>query len=318
MNEFKDLDIKNYTIIKKDERQVIYKLNKFELKNNISIFTNTYFLKDLFYLLKNLDSKYNINLITHQTDHLLNYELFKKKPKCIKKWYSINLEHQHQDLIPIPLGLSNNYSPKNLLPDDFKNFINTNSHKKENKLYINFNPSTNFNEREVLYDKFRKKDWVELKESSLSRADYYKDLSRFSFSLAPWGNGIDTHRVWESLYLGTIPVTKYHHTFSTSSDLPILFVNNYDEISEELLQNYLQKYNKSKFNFEKLNNNYWCEFIKPEDVETNVISIQINSSKITSEYFIFLYKFRELIYKYYKIINFYIKKLRKLIRLIIK
>ena len=54
------------------------------------------------------------------------------------------------------------------------------------------------------------------------------------------------------LYLGSIPVTKYHHCLSTLSDLPVLFVNNYSEISEDLLNEYLIKNINTKFNFEKL------------------------------------------------------------------
>ena len=36
--------------------------------------------------------------------------------------------------------------------------------------------------------------------------DYFHLVSRFRFVLCLPGNGLDTHRVWESLYLGSIPV----------------------------------------------------------------------------------------------------------------
>ena len=92
-------------------------------------------------------------------------------------------------------------------------------------MYVNFNSNTYFSEREALYEKFKNFDWVVVQNSNLSKENYLTELSKYKFSLSPWGNGVDTHRVWESLYVGTIPSTKYHHTFSTSKDLPILFVN---------------------------------------------------------------------------------------------
>jgi hypothetical protein len=33
---------------------------------------------------------------------------------------------------------------------------------------------------------------------------------RYKYVICPRGNGIDTHRVWEALYLGVVPVV--HHT----------------------------------------------------------------------------------------------------------
>ena len=64
---------------------------------------------------------------------------------------------------------------------------------------------------------------------------YHDSLKNYRFVLCPWGNGIDTHRIWETLYSGNIPVTKQHHTFSTSQELPIIFVDSYEEITEKKL-----------------------------------------------------------------------------------
>ena len=38
--------------------------------------------------------------------------------------------------------------------------------------------------------------------------EYLKELSKYKFSLCPPGNGLDTHRVWESLLVGTIPIVE--------------------------------------------------------------------------------------------------------------
>ena len=54
---------------------------------------------------------------------------------------------KNECLIPIPLGLANNYSSKNIRINDLKNF-KFEEVDKENKLYINLRKSTNFKERE--------------------------------------------------------------------------------------------------------------------------------------------------------------------------
>ncbi len=315
VDQFQKLKIENFSIIHKDNRQIIYKLKDFTIKSNATIFTNTYFLNDLFYLIKKVDPEYNLTLVTNQTDHLLNYDLYKRKPDCVKNWYSINLEHVNQNLIPIPLGLSNDYSPKNLLPADL-NTMNSEFLDMKNKMYVNFNKNTNFSEREALYDKFENLDWVVVQNSNLSKEDYFTELSKYKFSLSPWGNGIDTHRVWESLYIGTIPITKYHHTFSTSTDLPILFVNDYSEITENLLLNYLEKFNQNKFNFKKLENSYWSGLINNHYVDIESAQTNIKSSNIISYLYIFRYKYQQFINRYIKILKFYLKKLKKIITLV--
>ena len=59
---------------------------------------------------------------------------------------------------------------------------------------------------------------------------YKHDLERFVFVLCPWGNGFDTHRIWETLYSGSIPVIKKHKTFEYLEGLPALFIDNYEDL----------------------------------------------------------------------------------------
>jgi len=119
-DQFNKLNIEDYTIINKNSRFVFYKLNKFHLKENDVIFCNTDMVKSLFVLLKDVKNLKNIKLITNQTDTLIDKSLFNLKPNCIKDWYSVNVGFKSENLIPIPLGLSNNYSPKNIFVEDIE------------------------------------------------------------------------------------------------------------------------------------------------------------------------------------------------------
>ena len=79
--------------------------------------------------------------------------------------------------------------------------------------------------------------------------------------MAPPGNGIDTHRTWECLMVGTIPILIHSPMNSLYDDLPVLIISIEDihEITEEYLnRKYIEIFeNKDKYNFEKLYTPYW-------------------------------------------------------------
>ena len=203
---------------------VVYKKLKFKIFENQTIFCNTDQLDNLFYHLKKSKLN-NLNLVTHQTDLLISEKIFNKKPKCIKTWYTVNAGFNHDGLKPIPIGIASSFSKKNLNSSNFKLFDKNNFSSSEVSLYLNFQKNTNFKERKNLVKLFQNKKWVEIDEPNLDKKSYLENLRKFSFILCPWGNGIDTHRLWETLYSGSIPITKKHPTFNYSGKLPILFVN---------------------------------------------------------------------------------------------
>lgn len=84
------------------------------------------------------------------------------------------------------------------------------------------------------------------------------------FVFSPRGNGIDTHRMWESLYLRSIPIVKKCLAMEQFYDLPILFVEDWDNITEDYLNNkYIEIMNK-EYPLYKLNINYWLNYIYNE------------------------------------------------------
>ena len=54
--------------------------------------------------------------------------------------------------------------------------------------------------------------------------------------ICPRGNAIDCHRNWEVLYMRRVPIMKRHpYLEELYKDLPVLFVNDYSEVTEKLL-----------------------------------------------------------------------------------
>ena len=83
-----------------------------------------------------------------------------------------------------------------------------------------------------------------------------------AFVLSPHGNGLDCHRTWEALCLGCIPIVKTSPLDSMYNELPVLIVNDWNDITIELLQKTVDEYKGREFRYEKLTLKYWMDMIK--------------------------------------------------------
>jgi hypothetical protein len=96
--------------------------------------------------------------------------------------------------------------------------------------------------RSQLVDRFRDESWATLDVGDRPRTrpeelvSYYSRIAGHRFVLSPEGNGADCYRTWEILYLGAIPIVTISPQMSAFTDLPILFTENYEELTEEYLE----------------------------------------------------------------------------------
>mgnify|MGYP004136865551 FL=1 len=297
-----------YKIISKNQNFTGLKLKNLKIKNGDIIFCNSSYLSLFFSYLNRLKRITTVTLITSQSDFSVTKDMFINKPSCITKWYAVNVDFKDDNLIPIPLGLANNYSPKNIRINDLLNY-KFESVNKENKLYINLRKSTNYKERENIENLFKDKDWVVIKEPNLSINDYIKDLNRYKFIFCSWGNGFDTHRIWEALYCGSFPITKTHVGLSFKN-LPIISFDKFDDLSIEKL---IAESKKKEFNTENLNLEYWNKLIKTNDNLNDEISESIKEIKHLEFLFWNQIRIFSFIKNKFKIIIYFLKKVfRKL------
>jgi hypothetical protein len=70
-------------------------------------------------------------------------------------------------------------------------------------------------------------------------------LSQYRFCICPEGNGVDTHRLWEALYLKTVPVViKSEFTnILQKNNIPLVVLNSWDDFNPDNL-------NYNTFDFE--------------------------------------------------------------------
>jgi hypothetical protein len=102
----------------------------------------------------------------------------------------------------------------------------------------------------------------------IMRSITWERQTLFAFVLAPAGGGMDCHRTWEALLLGCIPIVKRFQVPCDSiyDDLPVLLVDDWRDITEELLQKTLVEFRRKRdagdFKMERLTLKYWVDHIR--------------------------------------------------------
>lgn len=237
------------------------------LPNKSIIWCKIDYVERIFPVLSQVKDK-NYILITHCGDREVTFETFNLKPSCIKKWFAQNVLVQDPDLIPLPIGIENHeginkgsYTDFNLFEKEAFDFEIKN--KIINKIYCNFR-STHFSRFQTTNTLIKKN--IGMFESNISYQKYIESMKNFLFIASPRGNGIDSHRTWESLYFGSIPIVEKHFMYDTYKNLPIIQIDNWENLSLEMLQPYIEKYkNKAIFNnMQELTLQYWLKKIKNE------------------------------------------------------
>jgi hypothetical protein len=179
---------------------------------------------------------YSFKLITHNADRsAVSGNLDLLEDSRLIKWFGMNVDIIHPKLQPIPIGIANEKWPHGN-KDVLLKVINENNEKK-NLVYCNFDITTNFNKRNNTINllKSNTHQYIDFESSKLSFESYVRKLSTYKFTISPPGNSIDCHRIWESIYLGVIPVVEKHSALEYWYDLPILFVESFELLNEKLL-----------------------------------------------------------------------------------
>ena len=85
------------------------------------------------------------------------------------------------------------------------------------------------------------------------------------FVLCPSGLGFDTYRLWETLLLGSVPIVESNAGFDRSySNLPVLVVRNYSDVTPQLLQRAYPCFlhHARRYNYLHLTEQYWVQAVQ--------------------------------------------------------
>jgi len=183
---------------------------------------------------------------------------------------AINASNFTSRLSSIPLGITNflkDSSPFNILGDLQIMLEAADSTPRINDyngtLLVNFSASSNLKKRNKLLKilKNMKIKNLDPDYSRFGRLNFLQQVRKQAYVLCPEGNGVDTHRIWETLYLGGIPIILSSNVLNPLlSELPVLIIRDWKELyDKEFLEVKWYEMQTKKYNFEKLKVSFWIK-----------------------------------------------------------
>ena len=138
-------------------------------------------------------------------------------------------------MTPIPVGIENAIRRKNGVLDDFHLYQDLARRpfvadtERTDMIFGAFKTSTNPHGREPLARALAQSRHG-FASSRLSVADFRRRVLKSHFVASPPGNGPDSYRTWESIYLGAVPIVLRGTLAGSLSDhLPIWVVDDWEE-----------------------------------------------------------------------------------------
>jgi hypothetical protein len=216
-------------------------------------------LETLFRLIEGYPER-KFKLALGKGDYVIESSFAELIPKNLLWILANNVNVKHEKIRYLPMGR------------DFRNmeFLSHSSPTtlKTTLCYCNFSRNTH-PIREDIYSALKSKDFIEFEhmgnflEYSMPRDNFLKRLASAKFSICPRGNAIDTFRLWDSLYVGTIPIVIKEAVFHEMiDDLPILFLKDiadFERLNAADLELIYQSYLHKKFNYSKLCLDFWID-----------------------------------------------------------
>jgi hypothetical protein len=206
------------------ELQIIDELNDISKYKKIFVFTHDL---ELFY--NKFGNKLSDKIIlSHNSDHGIEHI------KDVKMHLAQNCLIKSPSLVPLPIGIENRQW------FDHKIFHKIRKMKipKSNYMYYFFNLNTH-------PSRVRCKNILDenlIWNIARSKEDYYIELASHKYAICPRGNGLDTHRIWECLYLDVIPIIIKSDDL-TIDNLPIIILEDWNKL---FLKNSFIKQENSK------------------------------------------------------------------------
>jgi len=230
-----------------DYRYLRNTLDWAQLQDGDIIYTHTFYADQLF---ERLNKK--VTVITHNADNPADLT-----PPVGVVWYTTNVNITNESVFSIPVGIENDFwlkDKKRIMEGKLKT-----PKKYRNMVYINHNIKTNPAARKKPYDVLRSANWATMHMGSNGQGfdNYIQNVYNHPFVVCPEGNGIDTHRVWECLYMNTIPIVIRNINNSFYTDLPILFLDDWEEMTDKFLHDSFMEISRKEWNMDKLEFEWW-------------------------------------------------------------
>jgi hypothetical protein len=209
------------------------------------------------------DIKQKFILLTHNMDQSMpgSYAFLLDDNRVIA-WFTQNKGAiNHPKLFALPIGIANAYWKHGDAAVLSRALKTTRNAPKKNLLYVNFSKHTNIKTRNNVLQYFRNQSFCTF-SSPKPWDEYLNDLSCSKFVLSPPGNGLDCHRTWEALLMGSIPVMISTSIDCLFGDLPVIIVQDWNQVTHKFLEKKYKEMKDKTYHFEKLYADYWLDQIR--------------------------------------------------------
>jgi len=173
-------------------------------------------------------------IFTNLEDTPIDDHIFESIPKNVLKIYAVNALSHGGKVVPAPYGVQRKMHPRD---NRSELLLQSMVGKRADKLLYVSHKEDSHSERIGIRQMFMDKLWTTVDTTRVEYNEFLENLSNHKFMLCPRGNAIDCHRNWEVLYMRRVPVMKRHpYLEELFKDYPVLFVDDYSEVTEELLK----------------------------------------------------------------------------------
>jgi hypothetical protein len=221
------------------------------------------------------------SLVVGASDYQTDFkEIVYLKRFKVRKIYGTNTINIKNVSESVPLGLTSNSNESrahvvfgNTEHLNIANSLSPLREEFDGSIYVNFSVENNSRVRGELISILKNLKDVKYDEFSISdnsRISYLDKLRKYSLVPCPEGNGIDTHRLWETLYMGGTPVIiRSDYLPKSLNFLPVIQLNNWNEISDRsLMESYWSKIKDTNYNFSYLDSSFWISRFEHETLKS--------------------------------------------------
>jgi len=140
----------------------------------------------------------------------------------------------NEEIFTLPIGVENLSLGINGITKNLRSLKDWKSRSK-NVMVGPFSPTHNAR-NELLAQARTDGDIFKIMKGPISPRKFALSMSRFRYVACPRGNGLDTHRFWEALYRGSVPIVKKDKWSKslTELDIPFIEVDDWDEVPEAI------------------------------------------------------------------------------------
>ena len=174
-------------------------------------------------------------IFTNLEDTPIDDFILDKIPENVTCISAVNAITHNDKVIPAPYGVQRRMNPSDDRIEQLTQYMEHVPSNPRGLLYVSHNESSNV-KRMGIKSLFYDKDWAEVNEQRVPYNIFLYNLSGSKFMICPIGNAIDCHRNWEVLYMRRVPImTRDPYLQKLFENYPVLFVDKYSDVTEELL-----------------------------------------------------------------------------------